>query len=252
MTLYAWVTPFDIGCRRQLETNPSVFMAEREKLLFWLDVIGKFAFVDTFVLIVLMVVFRATVSVLIVTTDVWVTPRWGMYGFIMASISSLFGTQLVLHLHRKVHMQLERDDGNPTLHSWEGKRSLISQSGCNPLVVVLGLVLSASLLVVGAIVEAFKFKYEGLTSHETSHSLISIGLHIPETARDDGVMIHLLQAFYFILTMGVPLLSCCIYGSLFLVKGSPLLARRMFVLAETALAWSATDVYMLSTIFAGK
>ena len=75
MTLYAWVTPFDVGYRRQLESNPTVFMAEREKLLFWLDIMGKFAFVDSFVLIVLMVVFRATVSIIMVTTDVWVTPR---------------------------------------------------------------------------------------------------------------------------------------------------------------------------------
>ena len=69
------MTPFDIGCRRNPQSNSIAFMAEREKLLFWLDIMGKFAFVDSFVLIILMVVFRATVSILMVTTDVWVTPR---------------------------------------------------------------------------------------------------------------------------------------------------------------------------------
>eukprot|EP00956_Cyclotella_meneghiniana_P005948 scaffold7775_cov61-Cyclotella_meneghiniana.AAC.19 len=251
MTLYAWVTPFDYGCRRrQLESDPTVFMAKREKMLFWLDVMGKFAFVDSFVLIVLMVVFRATVSIMMVTTDVWVTPRWGMYGFILASIMSLFGTQTVLHLHRGVQIQVEKKGDNPTIHSWEGKQYLIAQSGYHPVVVLLALVASIALLIIGATVQTFKFKYSGMTKYETTHSLISIGLNIPETARDDGVMIHFLQAFYFILTMAVPLLSCCIYGLLFYVKLTPDLARRIFLLSETALAWSALDVYLLSTMFA--
>jgi hypothetical protein len=273
MTLYAWIAPFDVGCRRRHQ-NPAVFLAERERTLFWLDVLGKFAFVDSFVLIVLMVVFRATITILFTSTDIWVSPRvsmavdcvsneskkhcanhiattqWGMYGFIAASILSLFGTQIVLHLHRGVCRQLDEHGDKATLHSWEGKKSLIFQSGYHPVIVLLALASSAALVVVGSTVDTFKFIYSGLTSYSTTHSVISIGLNIPETARDNGIMIHLLQAFYFILTMGVPLISCCVYGVLFFVKVNPHHARRLFVLAETALAWSALDVYVLSTVFA--
>ena len=175
-----------------------------------------------------------------------------MYGFIFASIMSLFGTQTVLHFHRGVQMQLEKSGDSPTLHSWEGKQYLIVQSGYHPVVVLLALVASIALLIIGATVETFKFKYSGMTNYETTHSLISIGLNIPETARDDGVMIHFLQALYFILTMAIPLLSCCIYGIIFFVKLTPLWARRLFLLSEAALAWSALDVYLLSTMFAGE
>jgi hypothetical protein len=174
-----------------------------------------------------------------------------MYGFIVASILSLLGTQIALHLHRGgVCRELDKDGDKPTLNSWEGKKSLIAQSGCHAAFVLLALASSAALVVVGSTVDTFKFIYSGVTSYETTHSVISIGPNILETARDNGVMIRLLRAFYFILTMGVPLISCCIYGVLFFVKATPHSARGMFVLAETALAWSALDVYMLSTVFA--
>ena len=175
-----------------------------------------------------------------------------MYGFIIASVLSLFGTQVVLYLHRGVHRQLEKEKDGPTLHSWEGKQSLVSKSGNHPVLVLLALVSSVALLVVGAAVKTFTFKYSGMTNYETYHSLISIGLNIPKTARDSGFMIHSLQAFYFALTMGIPIASCFVYGVLFFAKVSSVWARRIFVLAETALAWSALDVYILSTFFAGK
>ena len=175
-----------------------------------------------------------------------------MYGFIIASILSLIGTQIVLHLHRGVYRQIETDKDEHILHSWVGKHTIVSKSGYHPALVLLALGFSVALLVVGAIIDTFTFKYSGMTNYETSYSLISIGLHIPETARDSGFMIHSLQVFYFILTVGFPVMSCFVYGILFFAKVDSVWARRMFVLAETALAWSALDVYILSTIFAGK
>jgi hypothetical protein len=95
LTLYAWVAPFSWGlCKRGDESanNPSTLLARMESSLFWLDLLGKWAFVDTFVLIVLMVAFRATISIPLFGTviEVWVQCHWGLCEYFYCVILSSF------------------------------------------------------------------------------------------------------------------------------------------------------------------
>eukprot|EP00970_Alexandrium_tamarense_P003642 scaffold570_cov169-Alexandrium_tamarense.AAC.24 len=216
LTLYAWVAPFSWGlCKRGDESakNPSTLLARMESSLFWLDLLGKWAFVDTFVLIVLMVAFRATISIPLFGTviEVWVQCHWD--GFLFASILSILGTHLVLHLHRRVEREIRQGGGGGSNNNivtiknecWEGKQTLISMSSAKAAVVIPVLVLTIVIQILGATTTTFKFTYSGITNFTTEHSLISIGANIPETSRDeDGALIHLLQAFYFILALAVP------------------------------------------------
>ena len=89
LTLYAWVTTFSKPHRR-------------ERLLVWIDALGKWSFVDVVVFIEIVVVFRATIPVFGGTLEVWITPQWGLFGFITASMGSLIATHVALYHHRRI------------------------------------------------------------------------------------------------------------------------------------------------------
>lgn len=167
------------------------------------------------------------------------------------------GTHLVLHLHRRVEREIRQGGGGGSNNNivtiknecWEGKQTLISMSSAKAAVVIPVLVLTIVIQILGATTTTFKFTYSGITNFTTEHSLISIGANIPETSRDeDGALIHLLQAFYFILALAVPVYSCVMYAVLFFTKSTPNNVRRIFTLSEIALSWSAMDVYLVASV----
>jgi len=89
LTLYAWMVPFAVG-RRQ-----------REKLIYVLDLLGKWSFADVLVWCQLVVAFRATIPVGAGTTlEVYMLALWGFYGFVVATMLGLIGTHVILHHHR--------------------------------------------------------------------------------------------------------------------------------------------------------
>ena len=121
LALFSWLAPI---------RNP----LRREKLIHWLDVLGKWSFVDIFVLLIVSVAFRSTsdqgygrkislnFSVFLtyynifsnnsscndrftfetVLIEVYIVPKWGFYGFVFGSIMSLLVTHFVLYRHIKV------------------------------------------------------------------------------------------------------------------------------------------------------
>lgn len=269
MSLYAWTAPFN---RKSSDVN--VTLAKREKMLFWLDVLGKWSFVDVFVLIIMMVIFRSTIDQGYLIIDIWILPKWGFFGFMLASVLSIFGTHVILHSHRSVqdrvkedcdslvccvHQKDEEESFNEnrlsstakgTTQLWEGKRTLANLTKTTPLKVLLPVVLTIALQMAGAFVKCFTFTYSGVSNFTTQHSLVSIGSLIPGSYTDpSNVLIRLVQAFYFILAIALPVYSCVLLLILFLWPFSTIREmHRLFILTEIAFAWSSLDVYALSAV----
>jgi hypothetical protein len=76
----------------------------REKLLIILDSLGKWSILDSYVMIMMIVAFRFQVnkqfSQLSGGLNVYVQPGFSLYLFIIATISSLMFTHIIIHFHR--------------------------------------------------------------------------------------------------------------------------------------------------------
>ena len=75
----------------------------REQRLMTLDALSKFSLVDTYVLVVMLVAFRFHLNISKdLALDVYVTPEYGFYAFLLATCLSLVLGHAMLFFHRRV------------------------------------------------------------------------------------------------------------------------------------------------------
>jgi len=75
----------------------------RDAVLRWLDILGKWSLLDTYVMVMMMVAFNFNLVVAPgIEVIVYVVPNWGFYGFLLATMMSLGLGHLVLACHRLV------------------------------------------------------------------------------------------------------------------------------------------------------
>ena len=87
----------------------------REKVLMFLDAMGKWSLIDAFILVFMMVVFSFKVEVPpphsnssvdnITTITTYVVPQMGFHSFVLATIASLVITHIILVFHRRVSIR---------------------------------------------------------------------------------------------------------------------------------------------------
>ena len=88
-----------------------ISVRKREKILMWLNALGKWSLLDIYVLAMMMVAFRYHVDGAVSSPvdgqehtfsfDLYVEPKWGFYGFMLATFQSLFMSHVMLALHRR-------------------------------------------------------------------------------------------------------------------------------------------------------
>lgn len=98
--LLAWVLPTSV-----------LSVAWRNSLLVWLDVLGKWSLVDSFVMMVMMVGFNFSFDIIPgVDVRVTVNPQWGFYAFLLATAASLAIGHFVLACHRLCCAVAEKEE----------------------------------------------------------------------------------------------------------------------------------------------
>ena len=114
--LLAWILP------------SSVLSIEwRNWLLVWLDLLGKWSLVDSFVMMVMMVSFHISFDIMPgVVVRITVNPQWGFYAFLLATAASLAMGHYVLACHRFCCVIAENEIEEKILHSEEVK--IVSQN----------------------------------------------------------------------------------------------------------------------------
>lgn len=240
---------------------------DRERRLNRMNALGKFSLVDSYVLILFVVAFRCHIGVSeSLGLDLYVTPVYGFYSFLLATCLSLFLGHAMLFFHRKAA-------GNETIshdvlsgkecimaHSFQGhgdedpkRLSFLFQ------IVLVGLMLCTMvLLVLGFLQESFSFEFGGLAgfamsdeSNVATYSAISIGAVIPQSLKESaGLGAAFLQLTYFLFTLFSPL--ACLVVSVFLSVWPMRIKtqRTLLVVAEALNAWSAIEVFLLSIVAA--
>jgi len=211
---------------------------------------------------VMLVAFRFHIELIGDTVlDIYVGPKSGFYGFLLATSASLVIGHVLVFYHRQTEIHLEFDDGySDSLFNHEfflsnGSRRRLSQT-CKRLLVVL-LFSAFVLLGFGISQECFRFEFGGLAGlalgeeRITNYSLLSLGAAIPKSVeRPAGVSVYVLQVAFYFYAVVTPFAALFF---LLLILVFPLTLRRqcqLLTLAEIANAWSAVEVFALSIIAA--
>ena len=172
----------------------------RDFSLVWLDILGKWSLLDTYVMVMMMVAFNFNlIAAPGIEIIVYVVPEWGFYAFLLATMTSLGLGHLVLACHRLVtepkvpsdeysaeavmnhtfsvqicekNAVLSSFDTNETLSSsghredgsaWQERKVVFTS--CGKFVVILTLALSILAVVVGSFKDSFQFEFRGLTGY---------------------------------------------------------------------------------------
>lgn len=234
--------------------------------MYALDVLGKWALVDTFFLIIMMEAFHLNLSLPGTELEIKVIPKFGLYGYFGATLASLG----ILHVAHAQHLKSETKqaemsqsgpfEGSDTsriacctyVHERGNLRCRASAAGSAVLSgVQLGAVL---MLLVGMGLHITEFDYQGAIvlllppdAQQKDYSLLENGRDISRSGTNDfGVGV--LQATFFGVTLGIPLVQVLMLQALWYV---PLSARgqQMGVqLVHTVHAWAGLDVYLVALV----
>lgn len=193
--------------------------------------------------------------------DVYVEPKSGFYGFLVATSTSLVIGHVLVYFNRRTEFHLELDDGNrDSLFNHEfllsdGTQRPLSRA-CKQLLVVV-LFTTIVFLGFGISLQCFRFEFGGLAGlalgdeRVNNYSLVSLGAAIPKSVETPpGATIYMLQAAFFFYAVVTPFAALFF---LLLVLVCPLTLQRqcqLLTLTEIANAWSAVEVFALSIIAA--
>jgi hypothetical protein len=250
LMLFAWSAP-----KMRLGTD------RRGSLLLALDSLGKFSLVDTYVLVLMMVAFRYHLDLSEDTAiDVYVVPKFGFFGFLLATSASLVAGHVLVYYHRRseIHLVTESTPAEQLCeHAFElddDNRQLSRR-----FQLILGAILFATfvLLSVGITQESFVFEFDGLAgmalgdASRSSYSLLSLGSSLRQSAEDSSDLGILgLQIAYYFYAVVTPF--CCLFCLSILIIFPMPLKRQLFLLtlAEISNAWSAVEVFAISIVAA--
>jgi len=235
---------------------------KREKILYLLDSLGKFSLIDAYVLVLMMVAFRYNLEVEGVgALNVYVTPKFGFYSFLFATIMSLIGGHCMLFLHRRTMLpSIPVYSGryeSLSKHIFDDKRGrgLVKLTRRFRRTIVFTLFLAFILICVGVGLKSFHFKFNGVAGTALgdesvrSFSLVSIGQHIPKSVQNSSSFgIHWIQTCYFFFALVTPIVCLLSMLGLFLVPMKLKQQQKVFMLAEIANAWSAIEVFVIAII----
>ena len=154
-----------------------LLLQRRERLLIWLDALGKYSLVDSFVLVLMLVSFRFHIDVPgLGAIDSYVIPEFGFYMNAAAQTHRLSGAResLSSHVYSLRHAGGDSTRLTPAFH-------------CSYLAITL---CATVLMLIGVNAKCFVFNFRGLAGlalgddSVTKHSLISLGVNIPASVTD--------------------------------------------------------------------
>jgi hypothetical protein len=116
---------------------------------------------------------------------------------------------------------------------------------------VFGLVVTAVFLLLGTILETFRFEFLGLTGillkdkSTVDYSFVSVGETVPlASGKPNDVAVRWMEASYFAFGLGMPMGMLAAVTFMWLVPLSLKHQRLVLVVAEVLNAWSALDVFL--------
>jgi len=246
--------------------RPSVNQHMQEQSLLTLDALGKFSLIDSYVLILFVVAFRFHLAVSEnLSMDVYVTPEYGFFSFLVASCLSLILGHAALFYHRRIMEYGDANSGGSSKlsilnHEFKARNENSPKrlSRVVQALLLLTMVSTLGLLLCGFVKNCFTFEIGGLAgimlgedSSRTSYSVLSLGTALPSSVENpQSLSIVFLQAIYFFFTIVTPILCLMILILLMIIPMTLKWQRCCMVAAEIARSWSAIEVFLLSILAA--
>jgi len=246
----------------------------RETLLMALDALGKWSLIDAYVLSLMLVAFRFSISnsgdevgTQFFSADVIVNPELGFYLFLLATIASLLTTHVVLHYHRFSDRSKKIESGGEkealcnhiypaSSYGLRGHgRVLCTRFG--KFLISFLLVVAFAVILAGSIIESFKFEFKGLAGlflgnqANRGYSLLSVTHAIPQAAENPNFIgVIWIQAVFYTVSFAVPLTHLVVMIFLWWVPMTARTQYSVFYFTEVLNAWSALDVFVVSIMAA--
>eukprot|EP01111_Echinosteliopsis_oligospora_P007505 TRINITY_DN2268_c0_g1_i1.p1 TRINITY_DN2268_c0_g1~~TRINITY_DN2268_c0_g1_i1.p1 ORF type:complete len:1347 (-),score=287.19 TRINITY_DN2268_c0_g1_i1:129-4169(-) len=252
MMFFCWVTP---------TSDKLMTPLMRERILIFLDALGKWSLLDTFVLIMMVVAFHFQISAPTSTgelaKDAWVgafvVPHYGFFSFAIATMVSLVLSHLIVRCHRVATEEYTAPNSSE-------KQALYKQSYQKwmvPAIIILTLA-SLVMVIVGSIIYTFNFEFKGAFGYlltlieqpsSSSYSVFSLGRAIPKSSlspHSSGIIF--IQISFYIFAIVMPIIYLSVLFLLWVVPLSFKAQRRMMVVMEVTQAWSALEVFVVAVI----
>ena len=232
----------------------------RERILYLLDSLGKWSLIDTYVMVLFLVAFRYSIELAgTVALDVYVTPKFGFYSFLLATVMSLVSGHAILFVHRRSTLPIipvySGRYESLSRHVFEDKRGrgLLKMTKSFRRAVIITILLTFALLITGANLQSFHFSFNGVAgaalgdARIRNFSLISIGETIPQSVQNSSSFgIHFIQGTYFFFALVMPLVCLVSLLILFVVPMKMQRQQQFFILAEVTNAWSGVEVFVIA------
>jgi Paraquat-inducible protein A len=258
LMLGSWLTPPNY-------LRPST----RGRILLAMDSLGKFALVDTYLFVLMMVAFRYHLDLSdSISMDIFVSPETGFYTFLAATCFSLLIGHFLVHSHRLSELRHLKPRRIPRIresvlgHNFKvcdsnsdgGDAQQVQLSRGFRAVLVMAAILATVLLSVGITTKCFKFVIGGIAGdllgddRTTFYSLLSLGGSMRSSVKDPSIAVLLLEITYFFYAVAMPFACLGILLMLALVPMTLKTQQFLLVCAEIANAWSAVEVFVISII----
>jgi len=275
ITFFLWFSP-----------TKWVSARKREKLLMRLDTLGKWSFVDIFVLLMSLVGFRISVvspemallPIEIYGVDLLVVPKWGLYANMIAQLLSQISSHFILYFHRKIVADCLEEDSATSNEEISEKIALRKYvfSGDNDerqsvrkgvdialvvwAILVVGIFLCGCILhifsiesfgIIGVAIEAgqnFEDAIERFSFFDVLNLVVAQASYSGVTADYVGLMA---LAIIFVWTvLAAPMLQLSLLMYRWFVPMDRKGRNRSFVVIETIMAWQYSEVFILSIVIA--
>lgn len=246
----------------------------REGFLMLLDMFGKWSLIDAYVLVLMMIAFHLRMEFpeeghlhQPLSIDIVVEAGPGIYSFVVATMSSLCITHVVLAALRRTKRTDDKssyrnEDNAVALRSYHfsvrGRSYHCTIFG--QLLVVLVIFSCVALVLVGSYMDSFAFHFRGVVAllmpmlgdqTDTTYSLISAGMKIPGASQSPNSMgIRFIQATFFTFAFAVPLAHMAVLLFLWVLPLRVQAQRRLYTVAEVLNAWSALEVFVVALMAA--
>jgi len=246
----------------------------RGSMLEWLDILGKWSLLDTYVMIMMLVAFHFNIQFPIVNTQdiskptaiqIFVYPAYGFLALILGTLFSLLMSHVLLGLHRYVQPDDHMNDCDDAklwrpmiLYAANGQNAGLRLGTRVGLTV--GLVVSMVMMIFGTILNTFSFDFEGLVGWllpmldidpHRAYSVISLTEEVPPSAQEpNSFTVRFTQVVFIMTAFVIPVMHITAMLVLWLVPLKRVVQHYMRYACEVLSAWSCVDVFIISIIAA--
>ena len=242
----------------------------REKILMILDAIGKFCFLDTYVMLEMLIVFHLHIQIPVVTQsfandgaimDIFFYAAYGFITLIIGTSISSILSHIMIHLHRSLDSHPDENKGEKA----ESNKSIMSFAknkciGDKPFRIIISsmLFLTLGFAIAGSLTRCVSSKFLGLAGYtlellknpsRREFSVIDLGLSVTKDYENStSPAIIFTQVIYFLTVLALPLAFLIFAGILWFVPMSRKAQTILYKIVEILNAWSCIEVFVLAII----